>query len=47
MTHPPTTFVHDLANRLRCRIRFQVGRRQAIRHPESLPSISSTLPILD
>lgn len=27
MKHPPTTFVHDLASRLRCRKCAKVGRR--------------------
>jgi phage FluMu protein Com len=44
MTHPPTTFVHDLANRLRCRKCAKAVRRPAAtllqlawqpRHPHS------------
>src|SRR2546421_12223830 len=29
MKHPPTTFVHDLASRLRCRKCAKAGRRPA------------------
>jgi hypothetical protein len=29
MKHPPTTFVHDLAGRLRCRKCAKAGRRPA------------------
>lgn len=32
MKHPPTTFVHDLASRLRCRKCTKVGRRSATRY---------------
>jgi hypothetical protein len=46
MKHPPTTFVHDLAGRLRCRKCAKAGRRPAAtllqlawqpRHPRTEP----------
>ena len=46
MKHPPTTFVHDLASRLRCRKCAKAGRRSAVtllqlawrpRHPRTDP----------
>ncbi|WP_245332662.1 hypothetical protein [Bradyrhizobium erythrophlei] len=44
MKHPPTTFVHDLAGRLRCRKCAKAGRRpsatllQLAQRPRHLPS---------
>jgi hypothetical protein len=35
MKHPPTSFVHDLANRLRCRKCAKAGRRP----PATLPQL--------
>jgi phage FluMu protein Com len=47
MKHPPTTFVHDLASRLRCRKCAKAGRRPSVtfvqlgwqpRHPRAGPA---------